>query len=400
MTVFSYSKTWICTLCILALSACSAENEQTANTASSAPKAASNVSASAPNTNTTEALPIPRIPEITIPDFIGVTEQQLTFEQAMPPQLKTMAGIKVYPARCDNQQLISSNGSLTQYSDDNATQISAKGVVSINQDGSGTSTNERLTLDVQADGSGTLVAKGASDDDTGITLNVNADGSGTYVGPEGTISVDGKGGGTWVGKLGNITIQADGSGTWTGDNDVVEIQANGAGTWVGSQRQTNHGDGTGTLGPEEKAVKMAPWPLAPKVGKLPLLNKLSMPGQVCGYVISLDEQVLFDFDQANLRPDASKLLVELATVLKQITASAIEIRGHTDSKGSDEYNQTLSENRAQAVLKALQQQTPLSNISAHGYGETKPVAPNEVDGKDSPSNRQLNRRVEIFVKTL
>ena len=116
MTVFSYSKTWICTLCILALSACSAENEQTANTASSAPKAASNVSASAPNTNTTEALPIPRIPEITIPDFIGVTEQQLTFEQAMPPQLKTMAGIKVYPARCDNQQLISSNGSLTQYS--------------------------------------------------------------------------------------------------------------------------------------------------------------------------------------------------------------------------------------------------------------------------------------------
>ena len=181
---------------------------------------------------------------------------------------------------------------------------------------------------------------------------------------------------------------------------MVEIQANGAGTWVGSQRQTNHGDGTGTLGPEEKAVKMAPWPLAPKVGKLPLLNKLSMPGQVCGYVISLDEQVLFDFDQANLRPDASKLLVELATVLKQITASAIEIRGHTDSKGSDEYNQTLSENRAQAVLKALQQQTPLSNISAHGYGETKPVAPNEVDGKDSPSNRQLNRRVEIFVKTI
>ena len=95
MTVFSYSKTWICTLCMLTLSACSAENEQAANTASSAPKAASNVSASAPNTNTTEALPIPRIPEITIPDFIGVTEQQLTFEQAMPPQLKTMAGFKV-----------------------------------------------------------------------------------------------------------------------------------------------------------------------------------------------------------------------------------------------------------------------------------------------------------------
>ena len=398
MTGLSTSKTWIYTLCVLALSACSAESEQ-ASTANNTP-AASAVSASAPSVPTAAVLPIPRIPEITIPDFIGVTQQQLQFEQAMPAQLKTVAGIKVYPARCDNQQLISSNGSLTQYSADNATQISDKGVVSINQDGSGTSTNDRLTLEVQTDGSGSLVAKGASDDDTGITLNVNADGSGTYVGPEGTISVDGKGGGTWVGKWGNITIHADGSGSWTGDNDVVEIQANGAGTWVGSQMQTNHGDGTGTVGPEEKATQMAPWPLAPKVGKLPLLNKLSMPGQVCGYVISLDDQVLFDFDQATIRPDASNILTELANALKQITASAIEIRGHTDSKGSDEYNQTLSENRALAVLKALQQQAQFSHIEAHGYGESKPVAPNEVDGKDSPSNRQLNRRVEIFVKTL
>lgn len=398
MTGLSTSKTWIYTLCVLALSACSAESEQ-ASTANNTP-AASTVTASAPNTPTAAVLPIPRIPEITIPDFIGITQQQLQFEQAMPAQLKTVAGIKVYPARCDNQQLISSNGSLTQYSADNATQISDKGVVSIHQDGSGTSTNDRLTLEVQADGSGSLVAKGASDDDTGITLNVNADGSGTYVGPEGTISVDGKGGGTWVGKWGNITIHADGSGSWTGDNDVVEIQANGAGTWVGSQMQTNHGDGTGTVGPEEKTTQMAPWPLAPKVGKLPLLNKLSMPGQICGYVISLDDQVLFDFDQATIRPDASNILTELANALKQITASAIEIRGHTDSKGSDEYNQTLSENRALAVLKALQQQAKLNHIEAHGYGESKPVAPNEVDGKDSPSNRQLNRRVEIFVKTL
>ena len=398
MTGLSTSKTWIYTLCVLALSACSAESEQ-ASTANNTP-AASAVSASAPSVPTAAVLPIPRIPEITIPDFIGVTQQQLQFEQAMPAQLKTVAGIKVYPARCDNQQLINSNGSLTQYSADNATQISDKGVVSIHQDGSGTSTNDRLTLEVQADGSGSLVAKAASDDETGITLNVNADGSGTYVGPEGTISVDGKGGGTWVGKWGNITIHADGSGSWTGDNDVVEIQANGAGTWVGSQMQTNHGDGTGTVGPEEKATQMAPWPLAPKVGKLPLLNKLSMPGQVCGYVISLDDQVLFDFDQATIRPDASNILTELAAALKQITASAIEIRGHTDSKGSEEYNQTLSENRALAVLKALQQQAKLNHIEAHGYGESKPVAPNEVDGKDSPSNRQLNRRVEIFVKTL
>ena len=400
MTVFSTSSPWVCALGIMLLSACSAENEQSANTSNNAPTSASTVATASAEASKSASLAIPRIPEITIPDFIGATKQQLQFEQAMPAQLKTVAGIKVYPARCDNQQLISSNGSITQYSANNATQISSKGVVSINQDGSGTSTNEHLTLDVQADGSGTLVAKPTSEDGEGITLTVNADGSGTYVGPEGTISVDGKGGGTWVGKLGSITINADGSGTWTGDNDVVEIQANGAGNWTGTQMQTNHGDGTGTIGPEEKPVQMAPWPLAPKVGKLPLLNKLSMPGQVCGYVISLDDQVLFDFDQATIRNDASTILSELSLALKQITATSIEIRGHTDSKGSDEYNQTLSENRAQAVLKALQQQTQLSNISAHGYGETMPVAPNELDGKDSPSNRQLNRRVEIFVKTL
>ena len=382
---------------LLALVACSDAENSPSNTATP-PQASTPPSASTASSPAANTLAIPHIPAIVIPDFIGVTEQQLQFEQAMPADFNNLAGIKVYPARCDNQQLINSNGSISQYSADNATQVNHQGVLSVNKDGSGTSTDANMTIEVQADGSGTLVKKSA-DDDTGITINVNADGSGTYVGPEGTMTIDGKGGGTWVGKLGSITINADGSGTWTGENDVVEIQANGAGNWTGSQMQTNLGDGTGTVGPDEKPVKMAPWPLAPKVGKLPLLNKLHMPGQVCGYVISLDDQVLFDFDQAQIRPDAANILQQLATALKHINAAGIEIRGHTDSKGSDEYNQTLSENRAQAVLKALQQQTPLNNIQAHGFGETLPVAPNEVDGKDSPSNRQLNRRVEIFVRT-
>ena len=388
----------LCWLSLLALVACSDASDQAAPTTTATHASSAASSASASSTSNTATLAIPHIPAIVIPDFIGVTEQQLQFEQAMPVALKSVAGIKVYPARCDQQQLISSNGSIIQYSADQATQINQQGVLSVNKDGSGTSTDANMTIEVQADGSGTLVKK-AADDDTGITLSVNADGSGTYVGPEGTMTIDGQGGGTWVGKLGSITINADGSGTWTGEQEVVEIQANGAGNWSGSQMQTNLGDGTGTVGPDEKPVKMAPWPLAPKVGKLPLLNKLRMPGQVCGYVISLDDQVLFDFDQAQIRADAANILKQLATTLKQINAAGIEIRGHTDSKGSDAYNQTLSENRAQAVFKALQQQTPLNNIQAHGFGETLPVAPNEVDGKDSPSNRQLNRRVEILVRT-
>ena len=59
----------------------------------------------------------------------------------------------------------------------------------------------------------------------------------------------------------------------------------------------------------------------------------------------------------------------------------------TNSKGSDDYNLRLSLQRAQAVLQALQQRHSASQATAHGYGETRPVAPNEVDGTDSPSNR-------------
>jgi len=77
----------------------------------------------------------------------------------------------------------------------------------------------------------------------------------------------------------------------------------------------------------------------------------------------------------------------------------MEIRGHTDAKGSDDYNQNLSERRAQAVLAALRERGSATDASAHGYGETQPVAANEVNGKDNPGGRQLNRRVEIFVRT-
>jgi len=51
------------------------------------------------------------------------------------------------------------------------------------------------------------------------------------------------------------------------------------------------------------------------------------------------------------------------------------------------------------VLAALRQRGSATDAAAHGYGESQPVAPNEVNGKDNPSGRQLNRRVEIFVRT-
>jgi OOP family OmpA-OmpF porin len=74
-----------------------------------------------------------------------------------------------------------------------------------------------------------------------------------------------------------------------------------------------------------------------------------------------------------------------------------EVGGHTDSISSEEFNQALSERRANAVVTALQERGVTTALSAQGYGESAPVAPNEVDGHDNPAGRQLNRRVEIFI---
>jgi len=78
----------------------------------------------------------------------------------------------------------------------------------------------------------------------------------------------------------------------------------------------------------------------------------------------------------------------------------IELGAHTDSKGSDDYNQTLSHNRAKSCMDYIINigKIPASRVSFKGYGETVPVAPNNnTDGSDNPEGRQLNRRVEFKI---
>ena len=117
--------------------------------------------------------------------------------------------------------------------------------------------------------------------------------------------------------------------------------------------------------------------------------------------IDLSSDVLFDFDKADLRPEALESLKSLATIVKH-KATKVEIFGHTDSKGSDAYNQKLSEKRALSVKTWLLTNTNISKDLLHtiGLGETQPVAPNEKeDGSDNPEGRAQNRRVEILVFT-
>lgn len=111
-----------------------------------------------------------------------------------------------------------------------------------------------------------------------------------------------------------------------------------------------------------------------------------------GQVVRLNN-VFFDFDKWDLRPESFVELDRVVKLLNENPAIEIEMSAHTDSYGSDDYNFRLSDNRARSVMEyILSKGIDPKRITSHGYGETVPVAPN-----DTPENRQLNRRVEFKI---
>lgn len=118
-----------------------------------------------------------------------------------------------------------------------------------------------------------------------------------------------------------------------------------------------------------------------------------------GLRVTIPENVLFDFDRAELRPDAASKLEVLAAGMAKAPDLPVRVEGHTDSKGADAYNQSLSERRAQAVRTwLLGRGAPAARVSAIGFGKARPVAPNATpDGRDDPAGRQKNRRVEVVI---
>lgn len=111
------------------------------------------------------------------------------------------------------------------------------------------------------------------------------------------------------------------------------------------------------------------------------------------------KNIFFDYNMATLRPESKKELNKLLGFMKENVDVAIIIGGHTDSKGNDDYNMRLSQERAEAVKDYLTSNGIQNNrLTARGFGETKPVARNEnPDGSDNPAGRQLNRRIEISI---
>jgi outer membrane protein OmpA-like peptidoglycan-associated protein len=116
--------------------------------------------------------------------------------------------------------------------------------------------------------------------------------------------------------------------------------------------------------------------------------------------ISLQGEILFDFDKSNLRPAAESTLAQVAKLIGSYSKAQVLIEGYTDSKGSDSYNAKLSDRRAVSVKTWFAKHGVAANsMQTHGWGAAKPVAPNKhPDGSDDPDGRQKNRRVEITIK--
>ncbi len=123
------------------------------------------------------------------------------------------------------------------------------------------------------------------------------------------------------------------------------------------------------------------------------LNQVFQTRDTARGVVASMPDVLFDFGKATLKPGARERLAKVAGIILAYPDLRLEIDGHTDNIGSDQYNQLLSEKRAQVVRDYLAQQgVAPANIVARGFGKSAPIASNAT-----AAGRQLNRRVELVV---
>ena len=380
----------------LTLGACAASKPQ--DPAASPSAAASTPSPSA-STDTVPTVPgyrpgeIPPVPLFSVPSMdVFASNADKAVIQTASSSLQSVPGITVSPAKCDGNLLIS--GSTVFSGDGSASTTTGNGVVVNNGDGGGIIREGTVSINYGGDGSGTYV-----DSDAYIYLIVNSDGTGSYRSRTLSISLSDNGGGFYDNSETDEKIynKGDGSGNYKTPSASIINNGDGSGLYISDNlRINNNGDGTALV----NGVTITD---APKVEKVPPLGKFPpveslKPVESCGTVITLEDGILFDFGKSDIRPDAAQTLSTLATVLNNAKVPTAHIYGHTDSVSDEAFNQKLSEDRANAVKNELSKNGVSATLDATGYGETKPVAPNEnPDGSDNPAGRALNRRVEIYI---
>ena len=381
----------------LALGACAASKPQD-------PAASQSAATSTPSPSTsTDTIPtvpgyrpgeIPPVPLFSVPAIdVFASNADKAVIQTASSSLQSVPGITVSPAKCDGNVLIS--GSTVFGSDGSASTSTGNGLVINNGDGAGTIVEGDVSINYGGDGSGTYV----DNSDAYIYLIVNSDGTGSYRSRTLSISLNDNGGGFYDNSETDETIyiKGDGSGNYKTPSTSIINNGDGSGLYISENlRITNNGDGTAFV----NGVRITDAPRVeplPALGKFPPVESLK-PVESCGTVITLEDSILFDFGESDIRPDAAHTLSKLATVLNDAKVPAAHIYGHTDSISDEAFNLQLSQERADAVSAELKKDGVSATLDATGYGETKPIAPNEnPDGSDNPAGRALNRRVEIFI---
>lgn len=135
---------------------------------------------------------------------------------------------------------------------------------------------------------------------------------------------------------------------------------------------------------------------APEINRVNVPDNSTMESLQQGNRLIL-RNIFFDYNESTLRSKSKYELNKLYEFMKNNPEVSIDVSGHTDSRGNDDYNMRLSKDRAQAVVDYLVRNgISSSRLKAIGYGETRPIARNEnADLTDNPIGRQLNRRIEI-----
>lgn len=340
------------------------------------------------------AISIPEIPNLSVSEN---PDAKITLDMAK--KISSVPGITISPVKVEDSNIVGGSYSMQigkngdgQYSDKNKS-------VQTDGNGAGQYEDDKVTIQRDEDGAGQYINKV-----TGVTLQVDKDGAGQYIDEKNDLSiqVDKDGTGLYTDKKNNVTI-------YVNENDVRYVSTNiemvnngdGSGTYTDKSKNLvieNDGKGKAKITFNGQTTEVDAKPLE-KPGKLEKLEMVPpVPSiEANSLLITLDSAVLFDVDKYDVRvhPEAEEVLKNLAIVLKEMDVKNFEIDGHTDSDGSDEYNQVLSEKRANSVKNFLVSQGVTAEITTKGYGESKPVASN-----DTAEGKQKNRRVEIIIPTI
>ena len=340
------------------------------------------------------------IPSITIPEIpnLSVSENpdaKITLD--MTKKISSVPGITITPVKVENANIVGGSYSMQigkngdgQYSDKNKT-------VQTDGNGAGQYADENVTIQRNEDGSGQYTNKV-----TGVTLQVNPDGSGQFIDTINKFAyqIEADGAGQYVDEKNNVKITIDKKGSiYTNNNITIENNVDGSGTYSDTDKDLlikNDGKGKAiiTLKGKTTEVEAKPFERFEKFPKLKMVPPVPSI-EANSLLITSDSGILFDVDKYDVRPEDEEVLKNLATVLKEMNVKNFEIDGYTDSDGSDEHNQVLSENRANSVKNFLASQGVTAEITTKGYGESRPVASN-----DTAEGKQKNRRVEIIIPTI